>query len=549
MPLLVAMFILVALFGQYFLGPPNIHSARTLTMMCELIAIVYWLLNSPFGLAWRGFKAIRVFGSLWILIGVIGVAFATYSVASALISEAEWICHFIFFVAMTDLVAKKTVRPRDIFIGLITAFFFVLVFLARRWTVIVDPTHFNWVWGVDPFLNIRHVAFLGLPAFIATLAFVFSRSRVEAMIGTLLAGLFLGCLFWAGGRASIGAALVALFAATIYGFLKHQVPMGRSVGMVVLILGLAFGLAELFHVDNASMGLSLFHGRDEAGTMNQLSSGRWGLWKSAWAEMSIPERLTGIGVDNYRYLPGRLDSTVQPHSVIVQAFASWGLVGSVVFLSGLAWLVIRVCVQTWKSNQNEALFSWGSTIIVLLLLGSALLSFVDGNLYHSWSTMIVVSILAASLTVSPKSDSDAVPVVSTASKPLGVSWLYVSGILIVVTVLQFMNNAIVFGNRVPAPGSSKAGLVMMLPYNTLTVGQWLPFWQQESQVEMVRLLQWLEDNAADRYRFMLIESQMLTANGYQKEARQKYEQALAWAPKAERIRLEELGPPKDSPGE
>ncbi|RMJ03952.1 O-Antigen ligase [Marinobacter litoralis] len=537
--LLVVGVVTISLFGQYLMGPPNIHSARALVMLLEVSGLILWLVNKPQALLVGASMAIRLCGVLLLVTGTAGVFFAAHNWGAAIIGQIEWIAHFLVLVALVDVYARGRLSLEGVLLGICVAGLLAISFFAFRWIQMENPADFNWFWGAYPFLHIRHFAFLILPAAISAFYFAVSAERIAKCFGIVSMTVLLAALFWAGGRASVGAALIALLVGLLFvATTAHRGSFFKLLLQVLIVTSAAAAISELFSVNHPGMGLSFNHGREVADTVDAVSSGRLSIWFSVVDNMTWQQWLFGHGVDNYRYLPNRYDETVHPHSWFFQALSAWGALAAVVLVGGLWALTLRVIYMQFRikdrSKPNDLLFFSG-----LILLSYLVLSLVDGNFYHSWGVLLLLPLLAACFC-----NFYRISATTAQSKSLASGWLYGVAAIIVAVVVQIVNVTTIFRGSVPAPNDWRSQVVLAVPYNTILVANWLEPWQQVDQNEMLRLLRWLQTYSADKYRFMLIESEMLLQEGYKEASLNMYEKAVNSAPARAKKKLIELGPPE-----
>jgi len=144
----------------------------------------------------------------------------------------------------------------------------------------------------------------------------------------LLAG---GRAGWVGGMAGV---VVFLFLAGRYHGLapkrKHWL-MGLGV-IALAMLAYAFAVGSEMMLDRVSV-------LGEADRGRGMLSGRFAVWDAVLAHiqaLSPIEKLYGVGVMNYRLLPGSID--LHPHNFILQLALETGLIGLGVFLAMMGWM-------------------------------------------------------------------------------------------------------------------------------------------------------------------------------------------------------------------
>jgi len=154
-----------------------------------------------------------------------------------------------------------------------------------------------------------------------------------------LAALGLFVLIMAGGRSGwvgggVGLVAFVALAGRYHGLTVHRKDWAMGLAVVVAAL-LAYGWANGF--DFMLNRLTIV---GEAGIDRGMLSGRGEVWHAALAQLqgfSPAQWVYGVGVMNYRYLPGAVD--LHPHNWPLQLLVETGGVGFGIF-SGLAVLLI-----------------------------------------------------------------------------------------------------------------------------------------------------------------------------------------------------------------
>ncbi len=533
--MVVCLAILFMLFGQYLIGPPNVHSARTLTLIVEACVLVAWLVSSPEAYAWKNIRLLRWIFGIWLLVGFAGVFTASHNSASALVGQLEWMSHLFFIVALVDFHVRKLIRPVDLFKGATWAGIVILSYFVYRWNILADPRGYDWGWGPIPFINIRHLAYFILPAFISSLYVTAITSGWMRKVYFAFAVTLLASLFWAAGRASLAAALVTLIIVCIYLIFIEN--FSKKL-LITLVFGVSVSiiLSLSFSVDHPSLNLFSSNEKGMETSLDSFSSGRVGIWQAQIKNMTFVDVLIGQGVDNYKFIPDRGDATIHPHSWFVQAWSSWGIIVTGLIAVGTLFVIINLIKKVISPNKLDT--KRDNFFVLSVLSASLALSMFDGSLYNSWSVCVFAAFFASALYCS--SSEVAVNNERGANGSVSSWWLYGVAILIVVIIIHLINNLTVFGRSVPKPSDWRSSIVMTVPYNTVTVESWLEVWQQENHAEMLRLLTWLQKNSPQAYRFMLIEADMLNAAGYEQETLQKLDDAIAVSPKKARRELLEF---------
>ncbi|MCA3243676.1 MAG: O-antigen ligase family protein [Alphaproteobacteria bacterium] len=189
------------------------------------------------------------------------------------------------------------------------------------------------------------------------LPFLWARVYQQAREGELLAqrlalpaaalGLFV--LFVAGGRAGWVGGLVGLvafvgLAGRYHGLTVHRRHWAAGLGLVLLAL-LTYGFANGFEFMLNRVTIV-----GEAGVERGMLSGRGEVWQAALAQLQAftpAQWFYGVGVMNYRYLPGAVD--LHPHNWPLQLLIETGALGFGIFCS-LALLLLYRFWQYGRSN-------------------------------------------------------------------------------------------------------------------------------------------------------------------------------------------------------
>lgn len=181
------------------------------------------------------------------------------------------------------------------------------------------------------------------------LPFVWAHAMLKSREGEPLArrlvlpvaalGLFV--LILAGGRAGwfggvAGGLVFLVLAGRYHGLIIHRTHWWGLAGLLLAAFA-AYGLANGFGfmLDRVSI-------IGEADTGRGMLSGRGEVWAATWAQiqaLSPTELLYGVGLMNYRLLPGAID--LHPHNWALQLLLETGLIGLGIFVTFMLLLVAR----------------------------------------------------------------------------------------------------------------------------------------------------------------------------------------------------------------
>lgn len=139
---------------------------------------------------------------------------------------------------------------------------------------------------------------------------------------------------WIGGMAGV---VMFLFLAGRYHSLapkREHWAMGFGV-IGIALLAYAFAVGPEMMMNRVSIV-------GEADVGRGMLSGRFEVWAAAIAQiqaLSPTEKLYGVGVMNYRLLPGSID--MHPHNFVLQLILETGLVGFGVFMTMMSWMAFH----------------------------------------------------------------------------------------------------------------------------------------------------------------------------------------------------------------
>lgn len=181
------------------------------------------------------------------------------------------------------------------------------------------------------------------------------------LLGGAIAVLVLGACVLTNSRGAIGAGVVVVLSWFVLRWLR----LGRTRAVMLVWL---IGLVGVLGLVGYGVSRGTLPGRSLAF--------RWQYW-TASAEMVVDHPLTGVGSGNFgrHYLQYKtIDSPEEvknPHNLVVQAFADWGLIGGVgliVMLVGASRVVGRGCVsdEAWVFDGDQRHWLLGMVAGVVL---------------------------------------------------------------------------------------------------------------------------------------------------------------------------------------
>ncbi|MEI6891696.1 MAG: O-antigen ligase family protein [Pontiella sp.] len=326
-------------------------------------SITLSLICSPYGLMMEWFAVQRYFQSLF---------------------------HVFFFLCLYGFfsVYKGSVMP--VFISLAASVCILAFGFVGAWFALENPLGpDSKQWFRHPPFNahIRITGFLVAAGSVA-LAPIFTekiKSKFKRVILGLIGFAVWGLMFWCGGRGSILSAIFASIMIAVVLNVKKQLVGRYLITTAIFILG-GIILAELFAVFYWN---GIFHATERTiaagGDPYQLTTGRIKLCNCVVETLGKNKAwLLGLGSQGYCFMPNRTFG-FQPHNLIFQFLAEWGMVGTLLFLSGIGYgFFVGVKAHLFPSSGKM-------TIPVLAALGMILSlglhSLVDGIFYHAQPSM------------------------------------------------------------------------------------------------------------------------------------------------------------------
>ncbi|MGB5096943.1 MAG: O-antigen ligase family protein [Porticoccaceae bacterium] len=525
---LAALFVLLnaILFLQFLFVPgPNTLVLRLLGVLLPL-PLLAWALGARRDPRVAVPRVVVWAGGLWLLLGAFSVTASAHQ-APALLRQLEWTV-YAALAAVLVIAFYDRARTAEVFLWTLLAGVVVAIAaIAWRWCVLDDPRSYDWIWGAVPFIHIRHLGYyLAAGTAAALYPCLAPGSGLRQGAGFALLTLVLAALFWAGGRGSVLAILVAM---PLVLCLAPATPEKRRllIALPFILVG-AYGLAAVFQVDNPAMGLSLFHGR-APGDIDDLSSGRVALWLSVLPRL-LDSPWLGVGPDNYGFLADKPAMPTQPHSFVLQALLDWGLPGGGLLLLTVLGLCLWLVGFFWRGRA--AALPVAPLVVFGVLVAILAYGLIDGSLYH-YPTMALGPVAlglvyGCTLHRDGRGEAGAEPLLRRRATALGL--LAMTGL---VAVLGLANiRAVIEGyrGRVWDYYAPRMVLLRALPIYATDVPAWTAYWQERSPEVMTHWLGWLQRQARDGWQYYLWEANAHLANGDPARARALYAEGLTHAP-------------------
>jgi O-antigen ligase len=354
-----------------------------IVMDCEILFILCSILLLkrivPFNLRAMANPVLAILLILWACSVSVSFFFSPYALSQSTFAGfryVETLIHVLFAVYVWHLLAQLRGRAGWLLAMLPLASAVVLVSYFVVW---YGGERELGDWFHQPVLNshIRHTGYQLTAALAVFLVVLLDGGRFRRPL-LIVAGLALlwGFLFWTGGRAA--ALSVTAIAVLLLALCQTRDGDTRYVGNMILVsLLLGLLLSELFAVFPWNGVLQGALRTVGAENFNQLSSNRLAIWQATWE--SIKENpFFGLGPQGYLYMPNRVYG-VQPHSVLLQFLAEWGLIGSLLFVT----VLLRIFFQGLGINvlaapaPSPVRLAAGAVIVALTIHG-----LVDGTYFH-----------------------------------------------------------------------------------------------------------------------------------------------------------------------
>lgn len=260
---------------------------------------------------------------------------------------------------------------------------YIMVFVVTA-LVVPNAAKLSWVHSPPFISNIRFVSHLTVIAIPLTCTYLLpKRSHTSQLIAWLTMTALLSFTFWSGGRGGLLVTVIILLMVVI----QHKYLMLPLLAATVVAGTIAFVLPEthqslefIREIEPSSSILSI---------LNQLSSERINLTLSSLSLWWSDAFWLGFGADGFQFHQPEIVSpkVAHPHSFPIQVLITSGAVGFLL----VSILTFRIARTINLRSTSPKYFS------SLAISGVALLSLLEGNLYHTLSTLAVALLLCLHL--------------------------------------------------------------------------------------------------------------------------------------------------------
>ncbi|SEI62739.1 O-antigen ligase [Pseudomonas linyingensis] len=326
-------------------------------------------------------------GMSWFFTGALSALALTFVLANALaaiegVAMASWsrvfhmVLHLVFAVVFLRFLLSDAPVSSLVAKAVLLAVPVYAMFLITAWVGMEVPEQHDWMNKPPLFRHIRHLAYflcIGMvTAAWASLAWQGGWRGAAMLTFCLVTSIML----WSGSRGAFLAASIGILTLSI-GF-----PLRRCARVWLVLLFAVWAamlVSALFPVDQSGVGwLSAFMRSDQASSINQLSSGRLGIW--TYLVPFIAERpWFGWGAEGFLSVwegfPIR-----QAHNGVMQLLIEWGAAGAALFLLIIGWLSFKggkLYMVTAKAGKTTVTLAYGVSLLTALLT----LALTDGIFY------------------------------------------------------------------------------------------------------------------------------------------------------------------------
>jgi len=371
---------------------------------------------------WPAIRSVPIWGralvAIWCFWGLLATLAADHF-ALALVRQVEWWSGLAMAVSLYSFLSTYPRYIRRLHLTILFGFlFYVGFFVVSEFEALSSsstPPRF------PGFSNIRHFGYYALwiiPFGLGPLATLRKLpknfSRGFAVLGGATAVVAFAMMLFSGGRgpllglavAAAGMLLLGLVRVSwrtslitmslfVFGTIGAMAVPGEHLHMGLGRITRSLGLADFMLTTEKTLNVApagqplqsqVTASNNLVSMLQKASSGRLDIWKNTLRDLQGRIWL-GVGPDGYMFLshPGA-ETTVQPHSFLVQCLVEWGIVGAMA-----AWAMIGVIL--WRVRRTirfdrEAPDNLLRVSAVGGLLATLGLGLVDGPLYHAFPLML-----------------------------------------------------------------------------------------------------------------------------------------------------------------
>ena len=327
------------------------------------ISVTLSLINSPYGLMAEWFAVSRYFQTLF---------------------------HLVFFLCLFNFLSRYQGSLTPLILSVPLSVFVLAFIFIGSWIALDSSQEFGrYFWFRLPPQNahIRITGFLITTGAALLFPFYIYREKSKLRLGALVAVSWViwGFMFWCGGRGVMVSVCGAFIVLLVVLIAKKQ-PVKKFLIIVLVLFVGGVVLAELLKVFPWN-GIFQATSRTVAagGDVYKLATGRPKLWGQVLESLRVTGSwMFGLGSQGYCYMPNRTFA-FQPHNLIFQFLAEWGIVGTILFVALLVMGFVRglkVHIFGVVEKLSLPIMAAGAVIVSL-----GLHSLVDGIFYHAQSSL------------------------------------------------------------------------------------------------------------------------------------------------------------------
>lgn len=514
-------FVLLALVWLFVVGQLGVQLFPLASNLSSALWFALGMVMVLFAAGRQGEEAAR--GSLIVLVGAAVLLWAAIGLhAQELVPlSVGWgrlgtlFLTLLYIVGLNVCIGRGLLSGKLIFAAWLLGGIAVILHLLVAWFGMESPRTHNWVWGVSPFLNIRHLAFALVPAWIGGIYFYVQARKPLGYLVMLT--MLLACFFWMGGRGA-GLALLVFTVPLVF------VPAWRPrIGRLLFIVPAAGVLSLIFTVTSQAMGLFSMLRRSGAGgsSGSDVSSGRFQQWADLW-EYFLGNPVWGHGPDGYRFLDIIRVETVQPHNGVLQLLGEFGVAG-IVPIVAVVYFLIRSGVLLFRIEK------WSEhPVFVIAFLGwlsYGVLTLFDGAFYHAQPLVIFATFMVLVYRSRPSTESFWLFELPSWRIPRPVLAFAVAGVLVLTVFIRGIS-VVADDSEPPAPDSWRVAWSMYWPLSIYNSSGWLVDWYENSPW-MAEL--WTERMSTHYYReweYLLLAARHQRSRGDEQAAQRLYRQSI-----------------------
>lgn len=304
--------------------------------------------------------------------------------------------HIVFFLCALNFFKLYRGSALPVFISLAASVAVLGLLFIDAWFALQEalPSDSKEWFRRPPYnAHIRITGFLVAAGSAALQPFMAKKNKPALTLFYYLMGLAIwGLMFWTGGRGAIISAYFACIAIALILLIKKMPVKQYLISLAVFSLG-GIILAELFEVFYWN---GLFQAAERTmaagGDPYKMATGRFRFCGWVVESLNLNKAwLLGLGSQGYCFMPNRTFG-FQPHNVIFQCLAEWGISGCALFLAMLGYGFYQGAKE--KLMHSARSISIGDLAALAIILSLGVHSLVDGIFYHAQSSLHMAIALA-----------------------------------------------------------------------------------------------------------------------------------------------------------